>query len=95
MRMRIDERVRDAHLNHICPGAASLPVTTSGPIGLDLEQAAGPLPDLASAAVRASGQRCGRCGRPITPGQDARRRARAAGAGDASGAWVHESCPPA
>jgi len=47
--------------------------------------------------VRASGQRCGRCGEPITPGQDARRRARVAGAGatgDADGAWVHESCPP-
>ena len=97
MRARIDERVRDVHLNHFCPGGAGLPVTTSRPVGLDLEQAAGPLPDLDAAAVRASGQRCGRCGEPITPGQDARRRARVAGAGatgDADGAWVHESCPP-
>ena len=87
--MRIDERVREAHLNHFCPGGASLPVTDSGPIGLDLEQAAGPLPVLA--AVRADGQRCGRCGQPITAGQDARRRA--SGTGEASGTWVHESCP--
>ncbi len=89
MRMRIDERVRDAHLNHFCPGGASFPVTDSRPIGLGLEPAAGPRPVLDAAAARASGQGCGRCGRPITPGQDARRRASAAG-----GAWVHESCPP-
>jgi hypothetical protein len=86
--MRIDERVREAHLNHFCPGGASLPVTGSGPIGLDLDQAAGPPPALA--AVRADGLRCGRCGRPITAGQDARRRA-----SDAGGTWVHESCPRA
>lgn len=36
-------------------------------------------------AARADGQHCGRCGQPIAPGQDARRRA--------SGTWVHESCP--
>jgi len=87
--MRIDERVRDAHLNHFCPGGASLPVTDSGPIGLDLDQPAGPPPALA--AVPAAGHRCGRCGQPITPGQDARRRA--GGTGEAARAWVHESCP--
>jgi hypothetical protein len=88
VRMRIDEQVRDAHLNHFCPGGASFPVTDSRPIGLDLEQAAGPRPALAAAAARAEGLRCGRCAGPITPGQDARRRAGAAG-----GAWVHETCP--
>ncbi len=35
--MRIDERVREAHLNHFCPGGASFPVTDSGPVGLDPE----------------------------------------------------------
>ncbi len=33
--MQIDEKVRDAHLNHFCPGGASFPVTASRPIGLD------------------------------------------------------------
>jgi hypothetical protein len=87
--MRIDEQVREAHLSHFCPGGASFPVTTSRPIGLDLEQGAGPQRDLDAAAARADGQQCERCGQPITLGQDARRRATS----DASGAWVHESCP--
>jgi hypothetical protein len=84
-RMRIDEKVRDAHLNHFCPGGASFPVTTSRPIGLDLEAAAGPPSAMDASAARANGKRCGRCDLPITAGQDARRRA--------GGAWVHESCP--
>jgi hypothetical protein len=87
--MRIDERVREVHLSHFCPGGASFPVTTSRPVGLDLEAAAPAPLALAAAAARAGGQACVRCGRPITPGQDARRRA-----GDAEGTWVHESCPP-
>jgi hypothetical protein len=87
--MRIDERVREAHLNHFCPGGASLPVTDSRPIGLDAGRPADPPPALAG--VRAAGQRCGRCGQVIAPGQDARRRA--GGAGEAAGTWVHESCP--
>jgi len=87
--MRIDDRVREVHLSHYCPGGASLPETSSRPIGLDEESAAGPPPALDPAAVRADGQPCGRCGRPITPGQDVRRRA-----GTAGGAWVHETCPP-
>jgi hypothetical protein len=89
--MRIDEQVREAHLSHFCPGGASFPVTDSRPIGLDLEQAAGPPPGLDAAAARAGGQPCERCGQPITPGQDARRRARKVA--DADGAWVHENCP--
>ena len=83
--MRIDEKVREAHLNHFCPGGISFPVTTSRPIGLDLEAAAGPPSALDASAVQAGGKRCGRCDRPIEAGQDARRRA--------GGAWVHESCP--
>lgn len=81
--MRIEDKVREAHLNHYCPGGASLPVTTSRPIGLDLEEAAPP-PSL-QAAARAGGQTCARCERPITSSQDARRRA--------NGGWVHEHCP--
>ena len=81
--MRIDEKVRDAHLEHFCPGGLGLAVTTSrqawpvqpgdAPAGLD------------GNAARAAGQRCGRCGQPTAPGQDVRRRV--------SGTWVHESCP--
>ena len=83
--MRIDDLVREAHLSHFCPGGASFPVTTSRPVGLDLESAAPVTLAADGGAARARGERCGRCGRPITSGQDARRRA--------SGPWVHESCP--
>ena len=89
-RMRIDEKVRDAHLNHFCPAGLSFPVTDSRPMGLGPEAAAGPPPALDASAARANGKHCGRCDRPITAGQDARRRAR-----DAGGAWVHETCPHA
>ena len=40
VRMEIDERVREAHLSHFCPGGASFPVTDSRPIGLGPGQAA-------------------------------------------------------
>ena len=80
----IDERVREAHLSHFCPGGASFPVTDSGPMRLDPGQAA-PKRALNGAPVRAAGSDCGRCGQPIAAGQDARRQA--------SGTWVHESCP--
>jgi hypothetical protein len=83
-RVPIGERVTQAHLDHFCPGGAGLPVTDSGPIGL------GPVGDPASGseanAARPAIQPCARCGNPITPAQDARRRA--------TGRWVHESCPP-
>ena len=81
--MRIDEKVRDAHLEHFCPGGLGLAVTTScraWPSQLDAAPAG---PD--GNAARAAGQRCGRCGLPMTPGQDVRRRV--------SGTWAHESCP--
>ena len=82
-RGQIDERVREAHLEHFCPGGAGLPVTTSRPVGIGREDAAAAQRD--GNAARPVGQRCGRCGRPIAPGQDARRRV--------SGTWVHENCP--
>jgi len=82
-RVAIGERVRQAHLEHFCPGGAGLPVTDSGPIGLSWV-AADPAGWEANAA-RAAGQRCGRCGQPVTGRQDARKRA--------SGIWVHEACP--
>jgi hypothetical protein len=82
--MEIDERVREAHLSHFCPGGASFPVTDSRPIGLDPGNAA-PAPALSGTPAGAAGRGCGRCGQPIAAGQDARRRV--------SGAWVHESCP--
>ena len=83
VRMEIDERVREAHLSHFCPGGAGFPVTDSRPIGLDPGQA--PERALNGTPAGAAGNDCGRCGQPITAGQDARRQA--------SGTWVHESCP--
>ena len=84
VRMEIDERVREAHLSHFCPGGASFPVTDSRPMRLDPGQAA-PERALNGTPAGVAGSDCGRCGQPITAGQDARRRA--------SGAWVHENCP--
>lgn len=83
--MEIDERVREAHLSHFCPGGASFPVTDSRPIGLGPGRDV-PAPALSGTVARAAGSRCARCGQPITAGQDARRRA--------GGGWVHENCPP-
>jgi hypothetical protein len=82
-RMQIDERVREAHLEHFCPGGVGVPVTSSRPVGLGLEDTAAAAPD--GNAARPVGQRCERCGRLIAPGQDARRRV--------TGPWVHENCP--
>jgi hypothetical protein len=81
--MQIDERVRDVHLEHFCPGGVGVPVTSSRPVGLGLEATAAAAPD--GNAARPVDQRCGRCGQLIASGQDARRRA--------SGGWVHENCP--
>jgi hypothetical protein len=82
--MDIDDRVREAHLSHFCPGGASFPVTDSRPIGLGQGEAA-PAQALNGTPARAAGSHCARCGQPIAAGQDTRRRA--------TGAWVHESCP--
>jgi hypothetical protein len=84
---RIDERVREAHLDHYCPGGAGLPVTSSRPVGLGLEDATPGRAEWDDNAARAAGRTCGRCGRPIAPAQEARRRV--------SGTWVHENCPRA
>ena len=81
--MQIDDRVREAHLEHFCPGGVGVPVTSSRPVGLGLEETAAPAPD--GNAARPDGQRCGRCEQRIASGQDARRRV--------SGTWVHENCP--
>ena len=84
-RVPIGERVTQAHLDHFCPGGAGLPVTDSGPIGLG--PAGDPPAGSEARAARRISQPCARCGNPITPGQDARRRV--------TGSWVHEGCPPA
>ena len=83
-RVPIVERVIQAHLDHFCPGGVGVPVTGSGPIGLDPPDEA-PADWDGNAARAAAGQRCDRCGQPITPRQDARRRVR--------GTWIHEACP--
>jgi hypothetical protein len=82
-RSPIGQRVVQAHLQHFCPGGLGVPLTGSLLADPDLA-------DRASAgwvenSARAAGQCCDRCGRPITPTQEARRRAR--------GTWVHEACP--
>jgi len=82
-RVPIGERVLRAHLEHFCPGGAGVPVTGSGPIGLGRVDA--DASGWEGNAARAAGQRCGRCGQPVTPRQDARRRV--------GGTWVHEACP--
>ena len=79
----IGERVRQVHLDHFCPGGAGLPVTGSGPIGLALPD--GVPAGWDSNPAQPAGRRCGRCGQPMTPRQDVRRRA--------DGPWVHEACP--
>jgi hypothetical protein len=78
----IGARVRAAHLDHFCAGGLGLPVTTLRPAGLSREQ---PVPvALDGIGALAAGEQCERCGRPIAPGQDARRRA--------NRDWVHENC---
>jgi hypothetical protein len=82
-RAPIGERVVQAHLQHFCPGGLGFPVTGSLPAGLGL---AGRAPvGWEGNSARAAGQCCDRCGRPIMPAQDARRRV--------CGTWVHEACP--
>jgi hypothetical protein len=82
-RVPIGERVTQAHLEHFCPGGAGLPVTGSGPIGLSWI-GADPA-EWEGNAARIAAPRCGRCGRPLTPRQDVRRRV--------CGTWIHEACP--
>ena len=81
--MRIDEKVREAHLEHFCPGGLGFPAGTARPAWPGQQDVAAR--GLDGTAARAAGQRCGRCGLPVAPGQDVRRRV--------GGSWVHESCP--
>jgi hypothetical protein len=81
--MRIDEKVREAHLEHFCPGGLGFPAGTARPAWPGQKDAAAR--GLDGTAARPPGRRCGRCGRPTAPGQDVRRCA--------DGSWVHESCP--
>jgi hypothetical protein len=86
-RPRIDDKVTAAHVDHFCPGASGFPVTSPHAVGLDLEDAfVHEPPALASHPQAGAGQRCDRCHQLLAAGQQVRRRA--------SGAWVHESCPP-
>ena len=86
--MGIGERVRQAHLDHFCPGGLGFPVTSPNSVGLDLEDA----PFIRQSwltvddhAARVDGPACARCAQPIAASHDVRRRA--------GGDWVHESCP--
>jgi hypothetical protein len=79
----IGERVVQAHLRHFCPGGLGFPVTGSVPVEFSVANRA-PVGWEGNSA-RAAGQCCGRCEQPITPVQDARRRA--------CGTWAHEACP--
>ena len=82
-RKNVGERVVQAHLQHFCPGGLGLPVTGSLSVGSGL--ADGAPAGWERNAARAAGECCGRCGRPVTPAQDVRRRV--------GGTWVHEACP--
>jgi hypothetical protein len=85
--VRIDERVREAHLNHYCPGGLGVPVTSSTPVGLGSADSGAGEQDgaLSDNELQATGEQCARCGRLITPNQDARRQL--------SGDLVHATCP--
>src|SRR5262252_935399 len=85
--MRIDDRVREAHLTHLCPGGMGLPVSASGPSGSAPGGTDGLADDLAEVdnRLQATGETCERCGTLVRPGQDVRRRL--------TGALVHETCP--
>lgn len=82
----MEDRVRDAHLEHLCLGGLGLTVTSLSPAGLGPADAASASPaEWVGNAARAAVQSCGRCGQPMAPGQEVRRRA--------DGVWVHENCP--
>jgi hypothetical protein len=86
--MRIDDRVREAHLTHYCPGGMGVPVSSSGTVGLPSGQPdSAPAGDAADAnRLQAPGETCERCGQLLLAGQDVRRRP--------TGELVHGTCPP-
>lgn len=84
--MRIDDRVREAHLSHFCPGGLGVPVTGSGPVAVGASGGASGRADPDHDLRAEPGDSCGRCGRPLGAGQDVRRRL--------SGVAVHATCRP-
>ena len=81
--MRIDEKVREAHLEHFCPGGLGFP--REPPARPGPARKTPPLEGWTVPRPARLSQRCGRCGLPVAPGQDVRRRI--------GGTWVHGSCP--
>lgn len=84
---QMEDRVRDAHLEHLCLGGIGLTVTSVHPAGLSPQDATSAAPAAGEGnAARTAGEACGRCEQPMAPGQEVRRRA--------DGIWVHQNCPP-
>jgi hypothetical protein len=79
--MGIGERVRAVHLSQYCPGGLGFPAGSpgSGLAGTDSGR-----PGSVSHEAQAPGHQCARCGREISAGQPARRRA--------DQDWVHGDC---
>jgi hypothetical protein len=85
--MRIDDRVREAHLRHFCPGGLGVPVVSGEAIGMPADAPGGAQDDGGDGddrRFRADGD-CGRCGQPLARAQNMRRTA--------DGIAVHENCP--
>ena len=90
----IGQRVRQAHLEHFCPGGAGFPVTGSGPIGLgrvDGARSGGKVirrvPPGSDAALAGSRLRQGRTPAGASPGLGCIRPARADHSFTFLGAW--------
>ena len=82
--MRIGERVRAVHLSQYCPGGLGFPAGSPGAAAdRDYAPAGQSWAQLAGHEAQAAGP-CGRCGREISAGQQARRRA--------DRRWVHGDC---
>ncbi len=82
--MGIGERVRAVHLSQYCAGGLGFPAGAPGS-GLAGTDSVSPGPGhRAGHEAQAAGHRCARCGREISAGQPARRRA--------DRDWVHGDC---
>jgi hypothetical protein len=80
----IGERVRAVHLSQYCAGGLGFPAGAPGS-GLAGTDSVSPGPGhRAGHEAQAAGHRCARCGREISAGQAARRRA--------DRDWVHGDC---
>jgi len=84
--VRIGERVRAVHLSQYCPGGLGFPAGSPATAGPARSDAAGrpSWAELAGHEAQAAGRQCTRCGREISAGQSARRRA--------DRDWVHGDC---